>query len=91
MHLRTVLAGALAAILVSAHPGHNVQAEVAEQRAMLGLMARTDLSHCAEKIKTRGLEARAIARRTALLSELLEKAGNLDGKLILDHTYPPPP
>lgn len=90
MHLRTFLASAFAAILVCAHPGGDVQTELAEQRAMLSLMTRTDLSHCAEKIKARGLEARAIARRTELLSELLEKAGKLDGKSNLKHVYPPP-
>lgn len=88
MHLRTVLAGAVAAIVVSAHPGHDVQAELAEQRAMLNLMTRTDLSHCAEKIKARGLEARAIARRTELLLELLEKVGKLDSKLVLISHHP---
>lgn len=91
MHFRTILTGALAALVVSAHPGHDVKAELVQQRAMLGMMARTDLSHCAEKTKARGLEARAIARRTELLSELLEKAGKLDGMSILKRAHPHPP
>ncbi|KAM7217716.1 Intradiol ring-cleavage dioxygenase [Rhypophila decipiens] len=80
MKLTAIVAGALAAALVCAHPGGDIQAELAQHRAMLSRMARTDLSHCAEKIKARGLEARAIARRTELVTELLMKSGELNSR-----------
>lgn len=79
MQLPVILAGALAATLVSGHPAGDVRAEAAKQHSMFGRMARNDLSHCADKIKVRGLETRAVARRSGLLSELLMKSGELDG------------
>lgn len=51
---------------VAAHPGHNVHQELAERRDFLANAKRTDLSHCASKIKARGLEQRAVQRRRAL-------------------------
>jgi hypothetical protein len=79
MRLSSIFTAGLAATAVSAHPGHDHAAEVTERSAMLSLMTRSDLSHCAAKIKARGLEARSVARRRALVSQLL-KRGNLDGK-----------
>ncbi|KAK0628864.1 extracellular dioxygenase-like protein [Bombardia bombarda] len=69
MHLTSVLASALAATLVSAHPGHDVAVEAKERREAMSMMTRSDLSHCAEKIKARGLEAASIARREALANK----------------------
>ncbi|KAK3315366.1 Intradiol ring-cleavage dioxygenase [Apodospora peruviana] len=80
MHLPVIIAGALAATVVMAHPGHDIRAEAAELRETLGMMARADLSHCAEKIKARGLEVRAIARRTELASRLAKKSGIIAGR-----------
>jgi hypothetical protein len=79
MHLNSLLVGALAVSFVSAHPGHDPAVELAEREAALSQFARRDLSHCAEKIKARGLEARAVARRNALVTEL-QKRGNLKSK-----------
>ncbi|KAK0726572.1 Intradiol ring-cleavage dioxygenase [Apiosordaria backusii] len=56
---------ALLAGLVSAHPGHDVAQEAAERREFLAKAKRTDLSHCAEKLRARGIEAKNIARRKA--------------------------
>jgi hypothetical protein len=79
MRLSTFLLGTLAAGSASAHPGHDHAAELAEREAALSQFARSDLSHCAEKIKARGLEARAVARRNALAAEL-QKRANLESK-----------
>jgi len=75
MHFSTLLAGAFAAASVSAHPGHDPAVELAEREAALSQFAYRDLSHCAEKIKARGLEARAVARRNALVNTLQKRHG----------------
>ena len=76
MRLSKVIVGAFAAaVSVSAHPGHDHTAEMAERAAALSQFARRDLSHCAEKIKARGLEARAVARRSEMISKLRKKRG----------------
>lgn len=72
MHLPTIIAGALAATVVVAHPGHDHEAEQLERREALKFSKR-DLSHCAAKIKARGLEARSIKRRTELAAGLSKK------------------
>ncbi|KAK3349510.1 Intradiol ring-cleavage dioxygenase [Lasiosphaeria hispida] len=79
MHFSTFLTGTLAAALVSAHPGHDLAAELAERKEALSQFSRKDLSHCAEKIKARGLEARAVARRNALAAQI-RKRGNLKSR-----------
>ena len=74
MQLKTLVVGALAAVGVSAHPGHDLSAELAEREAALSQFAYRDLSHCADKIRERGLEARSVARRNALVEQLQKKA-----------------
>ncbi|KAM0293707.1 hypothetical protein ACHAPM_011524 [Fusarium culmorum] len=59
---------ALADIVLS-HPGADVKAELLERKAFLANAKRTDLSHCAEQIKARGLEQRGIERRKAIAQE----------------------
>jgi hypothetical protein len=66
---------ALLAGLVAAHPGHNIAQEAAERRAYLSSVKRTSLSHCADKLRARGTEARNIARRQALVHSAREKRG----------------
>ncbi|OIW24725.1 hypothetical protein CONLIGDRAFT_103685 [Coniochaeta ligniaria NRRL 30616] len=72
MHLPTIIAGALAAVVVVAHPGHDHDAEQLVRREALKFSKR-DLSHCAANIKARGLEARSIKRRSELATGLLKK------------------
>lgn len=74
MRFSSILTGALAAALVSAHPGHDATQEQAVRRAYLQ-NSKKDLSHCAAKIKARGLEARNIKRRENLANKLIEKRG----------------
>lgn len=59
------LSASLAGLTV-AHPGHDLTAEIAERSAYLKNNKR-DLSHCAEKIKARGLEEKALKRRQAAI------------------------
>ena len=75
MHFTTLLASALAATLTSAHPGHDIAAEIAEREVMLNQMSHRSLEHCAEEIKRSGLEARAVARRNALAERLMKERG----------------
>lgn len=83
MHFATAIVGALAATLVAAHPGHDHGAEQLARREALKFSKR-DLSHCAEKIKARGLEARSIKRRTELAAGLMKRHN-----LASEYTEPP--
>lgn len=74
MHLSTFLAGALAAAFASAHPGHDPREEAAEREAALSQFTYRDLAHCADKIRERGLEARSVARRSALVQKLQKRS-----------------
>ncbi|EOD52975.1 putative extracellular dioxygenase protein [Neofusicoccum parvum UCRNP2] len=64
-----VVAAFFAANPTLAHPGHSLDHEIAARSAYLKHAPR-DLSHCAEKLKARGHERRAIERRTAKVQEL---------------------
>ncbi|KAK4100325.1 aromatic compound dioxygenase [Parathielavia hyrcaniae] len=64
---------ALLAGLVAAHLGHDVQQEAAERRAYLQSAKRTSLAHCADKLRARGIEARNIARRQAVVEKARQK------------------
>ncbi|KAK3942635.1 Intradiol ring-cleavage dioxygenase [Diplogelasinospora grovesii] len=75
MHFSKIAALAAAfGPLVSAHPGHDHKAELAERAAILSKLSRKDLSHCAAKLKARGIEARSIKRRNALAAEILKRS-----------------
>lgn len=52
-----------------AHPGHSVDHEIAERAAYLR-HAKRDLSHCQSKLAARGIEARAVERRSAAVKGL---------------------
>lgn len=65
MHFPAVLVATFAS-LAAAHPGHDHSAEVVERREFIQNVARSDLGHCAEKLKARGVEARAVQRRKAI-------------------------
>lgn len=75
MHFTKAAATGLAVLvgLASAHPGHDVAQEAAERREFLANAKRTDLSHCAEKLRARGIEAKNIARRKAQVEEARRK------------------
>lgn len=73
---QTVASGlALLSSGVIAHPGHDLTQEIAERRAFLGSVKRADLSHCASKLKARGLTQRNVERRTAALNNARAKRG----------------
>lgn len=65
---------AFVAGLVTAHPGHDHTKEQAVRRAHLE-HTKKDLSHCAAKLKSRGIEARNIKRRQQLARRTAEKRG----------------
>ncbi|KAF4344282.1 protocatechuate 3 4-dioxygenase beta subunit [Fusarium beomiforme] len=64
---------ALAASIVSAHPGHDIAHEAAERREFLNSVKRSSLAHCAPKLRARGVEARNIARRSAQVNKARQK------------------
>jgi hypothetical protein len=60
---------------VVAHPGQSsieMRAEMAERAAFMQY-SKKDLSHCAAKMKARGLEARSLARREAIAKNARKK------------------
>ncbi|KAJ9142461.1 Catechol 1,2-dioxygenase 1 [Pleurostoma richardsiae] len=74
MHFSTIIAGALAAVAVTAHPGHDHHQEMEERRAMLQ-HTRRDLGHCMAKMKARGLEGRSLKRRSTKTTNLTKNRG----------------
>ncbi|KAL9114062.1 MAG: hypothetical protein Q9227_001834 [Pyrenula ochraceoflavens] len=67
---------AFLAALAIAHPGHDHKREAEERRDFLK-HARS-LSHCAEKLKTRGVQQRSLQRRQVLAASLRAKRGLAD-------------
>lgn len=68
--------------LTTAHPGHDLSAEIAERSAFLKNNKR-DLSHCAEKLKARGVEEKALKRRQASIDQARVKRSLHPSKLVL--------
>jgi hypothetical protein len=80
MRLATLVC--LAAVLSGlgiVHPGHDVEREMQETEAALKGLPR-DLSHCAEKVKVRGITAEGAARRTRITREARKALGLDTGK-----------
>lgn len=75
MHFARTVTGLALLATTLAHPGHNVAQEAAERRDFLNSVKRTSLSHCAENLKARGIEARNIARRQAQVEKARRKRG----------------
>jgi hypothetical protein len=57
---------------VIAHPSHDIRAETAERTAFMQTSKR-DLSHCAAKMKARGMDKRSVARRAAVANDARKK------------------
>ncbi|KAK3899841.1 Intradiol ring-cleavage dioxygenase [Staphylotrichum tortipilum] len=74
MHFSRLLSTSLMAALVTGHPGHDHSQEL---NARLEFLAnnKNDLSHCAEKMLARGLDAANSRRRSDLAGQLLKKRG----------------
>lgn len=72
---------------VVAHPGHDPRVEAMERRAYYDSIpeSKRSLSHCAAKLKARGIEQKSKARREALASVMKQKRGLEDfGKSALE-------
>ena len=78
MHFSSTLFTALMAALATAHPGHDHAKELNSRLEFLA-NNKNDLSHCAEKMRARGLDASNARRRTQLAESLLKKRG-LEGE-----------
>lgn len=91
MRSASIFGAAMAAGLVSAHGKLTLEREIAVRSAMLGQHTSRDISHCAAKMKTRGLEDRAIERRARKRDELVKKRGikarDLATILATDHNH----
>lgn len=74
MRFSTIVSSAAAASVVSAHGALTVEQEIAVRQAMLQHTSR-DISHCAAKLKTRGVTDRATERRAKKFDELTKKRG----------------
>lgn len=73
--LATFLLALLAVLngMTLGHPGHDHKREAAERAAYL--KTARSLSHCAEKLRARGVEQRNIARREALAKSIRARRG----------------
>lgn len=65
MRFTYAAATAILAHVAIAHPGHDLTEEIMERRSFVRSVSRSDLSHCAPKLRARGVEARNVARRSA--------------------------
>ena len=77
MHLPSVLTAAVLVAAAHAHPGHNIDEEMAARRDFL-LSHSNNLNHCAEKQRAGGMRQRAIERRAGLATKLV-KSPDLQG------------
>ncbi|KAH0493479.1 hypothetical protein TgHK011_000147 [Trichoderma gracile] len=69
MRFSSIAAIAAITSLSQAHPGHDLTEEILERRQFVNSVHRKDLSHCAERLRARGVEARSVARRSAAVEE----------------------
>lgn len=87
--INTILPALLAGS-AAAHPGHSVTEELQERRDYFAKAQVRDLSHCADKLQARGIEARNIARREQAAEAARAKRGlkskrDIDSVLATDH------
>ncbi|THV46977.1 hypothetical protein BGAL_0345g00120 [Botrytis galanthina] len=75
MHFSAAAISAILATSVIAHPGHDVRQEIAERASFVSQLKTRDLSHCSAKLKARGLEQAAVARRSAIAKSERKKRG----------------
>ncbi|KAK1487213.1 hypothetical protein CCUS01_03557 [Colletotrichum cuscutae] len=73
MRFSTVASGLALLSGAVAHPGHDLTKEIAERRAFLSTIKRSNLAHCADKLAARGVTARNVARRSAQLNQARQK------------------
>ncbi|KAJ2898265.1 hypothetical protein MKZ38_004033 [Zalerion maritima] len=90
MRFANFLAGAIAgANIAAAHPGHDHSQEQVQRREFFGARGRRDLSHCADKLRARGVEARNVKRRAELVKSAALKRGlkprDLEDYIDVDH------
>lgn len=89
MRLASTAYGVLLMGAACAHPNHDLNEEIAERRSFVNSVKRTSLSHCAETLQSRGVEARSIARRSAAVEEARLRKGlfrrDLDDSLEKSH------
>lgn len=69
MRFSSIAISAALMCLVQAHPGHDLSDEILERRNFVNSVRRNDLSHCADKLRARGVEDRGIARRSAAIKQ----------------------
>lgn len=76
MRFTTSVVSGLALLAGSAiaHPGHDLTQEIKERRDFLSTVKRTNLDHCASKLKARGVDKRNVQRRTAMLEKARAKS-----------------
>ncbi|RDW76330.1 intradiol ring-cleavage dioxygenase [Aspergillus mulundensis] len=73
------------ASIASAHPGHDIKAEAAERASFLKSVPvqGRSLSHCANKLKARGVAESNVVRRESAVQQLRrERNGNADARYL---------
>ncbi|KAH0598787.1 hypothetical protein MHUMG1_02899 [Metarhizium humberi] len=90
MHLQALASSILLLSSVAvAHPGHDLTEEILERRSFKNSVRRASLSHCAEKLKARGVQARNLERRaaTAALARLSRGVSTRDADSALGESH----
>lgn len=89
MRFTSALVSAVLATSAVSHPGHDHSAELQQRRDFQARNKVRDLSHCASKLKARGIAARNEARRTRALEAAQASRGlkkrDLASVLATDH------
>jgi hypothetical protein len=78
VHFSKAFVAAVAAFMVTqvvAHPGHDIDQEIAERSAFLKNSAKRDLSHCSSSLRKRGIEDDSIKRRQAAIEKARAERG----------------
>jgi len=73
--LAAIAAFTLLGSITQAHPGDDHHDELARRAEWLSQVGRRDLSHCAEKLKARGIHAKSHRTRSQIAHELRVKRG----------------
>lgn len=69
MHLQALTSSVLLLLSLSvAHPGHDPTEEILERRSFKNSVRHASLTHCADKLKARGVQSRNLERRAATVA-----------------------
>ncbi|KAG8405622.1 hypothetical protein J3459_011394 [Metarhizium acridum] len=90
MHFQALASSILLLSSVAvAHPGHDLTDEILERRSFKNSVRHASLSHCAEKLKARGVQSRNLERRAAAaaMARLSRRVSRRDTDSVLGESH----